>query len=160
MRHQRVSDLRNDLERGDKYRDKLLGKGFVAAHLDDAHVRGTLGTGENEWYTPAKYIEMARKVLGEIDLDPASSLAANDTVKAKEWFDDGLTKPWRGRVWMNPPYAQPLIGQFITKLVEERSADNARPRKGRRFSTTATIKIYSPTYSRMLGSLGDTRVFQ
>jgi ParB family chromosome partitioning protein len=67
---------------------------------------------------------MARKVLGEIDLDPASSSVANATVKAKQWFDDGLTKPWRGRVWMNPPYAQPLIGQFITKLVEERSAHN------------------------------------
>jgi hypothetical protein len=34
------------------------------------HVRGTLGTGENDWHTPARFIEAARAVLGEIDLDP------------------------------------------------------------------------------------------
>jgi hypothetical protein len=45
MTEMRVSRLRADLERLDKYRDKLLGKEFVAAHLDDPHVRGTHQTG-------------------------------------------------------------------------------------------------------------------
>jgi hypothetical protein len=36
----------------------------------------TLGTGLNEWFTPAEYIELARQVLGEIDLDPATCEAA------------------------------------------------------------------------------------
>lgn len=86
------------------------------------HVRGTFGTGENEWYTPSGYLTLAREVLGGIDLDPASSDLANETVRAAcihTLEHDGLSKKWGGRVWMNPPYAQPWIQRFIEKLVEE-----------------------------------------
>ncbi len=72
-------------------------------------------SGDNEWYTPAKHIELARAVMGGIDTDPASSEIANRTVKASQIFtvdDDGRSKQWSGRVWMNPPYAQPLISDF------------------------------------------------
>ncbi len=79
-------------------------------------------TGENEWFTPAQYIEAARLVLEEIDLDPASNEIAQRTIKAAKFFtikDDGLKQPWAGRVWLNPPYSQPQIGEFVGKLVGE-----------------------------------------
>lgn len=79
-------------------------------------------SGENEWYTPPEYIEAAREVLANIDLDPASNPKANEWIRAAHYFtkdDNGLAYDWRGRVWMNPPYAQPLITEFCEKLVEE-----------------------------------------
>ncbi len=59
-----------------------------------------------EHYTPDDIVALARKVLGKIDLDPASCAAANERVRAKMFFDrerDGFTRTWRGRVFLNPP---------------------------------------------------------
>lgn len=90
-----------------------------------AHV--SYNGGENEWYTPAPIIEAARTTFGPsgITLDPATSQLAQQTVRADTWHtkdDDGLTKDWHGNIWLNPPYAQPLIGQFIDKLIKETEA--------------------------------------
>lgn len=80
-------------------------------------------SGNNEWYTPAEFVEAARDVLGGFTLDPASSEIANRTVKADRIFtaeDDGLKQEWPiGSIWMNPPYAQPLMGQFAERFAAE-----------------------------------------
>jgi hypothetical protein len=87
-----------------------------------AIVNRTSFTGNDEWFTPADWLERVRAVLGEIDLDPASHELAQRRVRARCCFaaeDDGLTQDWHGRVFLNPPYAQPLIEQFIDKLLGE-----------------------------------------
>src|ERR1700677_1229101 len=84
-------------------------------------------TGENEWYTPPTYIEAARLVLGTIELDPASSDVAQHTVKANTYYtkaQDGLTKNWKGNVWMNPPFAAGLITAFVGKFIHHFKASD------------------------------------
>jgi len=69
----------------------------------------------DSWFTPSIYTEMAREVMGAIDLDPFSSAAANRHVKAKRYFDekmDAFKETWfqeQGRVFMNPPYGRQVI---------------------------------------------------
>lgn len=78
-------------------------------------------TGESEWYTPFEYIACAHSVMGRIDLDPASSEIANKTVRAEKIYtskDDGLSKFWAGKVWMNPPYSAELVRRFISKFAK------------------------------------------
>lgn len=92
------------------------------AELEDAENHRAEGTGDNEWYTPAIYIEGAKAVMGGIDVDPATSIIAQQTVQATSYYtreDDGLKHEWRGRVWLNPPYARGVIPLFIEKLLQE-----------------------------------------
>jgi hypothetical protein len=72
-----------------------------------------------EWITPPDIIARARTVMREIDLDPCADWG--NSVSAKQYFtaqDDGLSKRWIGRVFMNPPYGD-TIGQWVEKLLAE-----------------------------------------
>ena len=100
--------------------DTIVTRADVLEIVRKPHV--AFNSGNNEWYTPSEYIEAARAVMGEINLDPASSEIANKTVKADHIYtveDNGLEKPWFGNVWLNPPYASDLIGKFAEKVVNE-----------------------------------------
>jgi phage N-6-adenine-methyltransferase len=75
-----------------------------------------------EWYTPREIIEAARSFFGRIDLDPASSDLAQTAVCANKYYtlrDNGLTQPWAGRIWLNPPFTRGVIEAFVDKLIVE-----------------------------------------
>ncbi len=93
----------------------------------DQAVGGTLGADENEWNTREDVLDIVRSVLGTIDLDPASSKQAQQIVKAARYFTketDGLGEEWKGRVWLNPPHAEPFITEFVDKLVAQWKCGN------------------------------------
>lgn len=74
-----------------------------------------------DWLTPPEIVE----ALGPFDLDPATTCPmAHD---GKPWATatqmlcrctNGLEAPWKGRVWLNPPYERPLTQLFIQRLAE------------------------------------------
>jgi hypothetical protein len=69
----------------------------------------------DEWYTP-KWVFDDLDII--FDLDVASPIEGIDHVPARKRYtvnDNGLTSPWEGRVWMNPPYSKPTpwIDKFI-----------------------------------------------
>jgi hypothetical protein len=79
-------------------------------------------SGKTEYYTPPFIIESARLVMGGIDMDPASSAAANERVQAMRYYteaEDGLSKQWYGHVWMNHPFSRDGNAKWINKLLEE-----------------------------------------
>lgn len=74
-----------------------------------AHQLINQDSGIAELYTDPRITASARKVMGRIDLDPASTPKANEMVKARRIFtkeDDGLSKKWTGRVWLNHPFSR------------------------------------------------------
>lgn len=80
-------------------------------------------SGNNEWYTPSYIIDAARYTMGSIDLDPASSAIANQTVMANKYYTkeiDGLKQRWFGNIWLNPPYCRSLISQFSLAVINKR----------------------------------------
>jgi hypothetical protein len=95
-------------------------------------VQVTIFSSESEeYYTPPQYVNAAREVMGGIDLDPASHSKPQEWIEAKFYLttkDDGLTHPWYGRVWLNPPYGKEGGGssqeRWSQKLIAEYRAGN------------------------------------
>lgn len=57
---------------------------------------------KDEWLTPPEIL----RALGEFDLDPCAPVSRPWDTAERHYtiLDDGLSKPWAGRVWCNPPY--------------------------------------------------------
>lgn len=72
-------------------------------------------TGKEEWLTPPEI----KNPLGEFDLDPCSPVNRPwPTAKYHYTIEDnGLLKPWFGRVWLNPPYGN-KTAQWMARLAD------------------------------------------
>lgn len=70
----------------------------------------------DEWYTPPTIFTK----FGHFDLDPCAASEPLWKIADTNYTasDDGLSKPWHGRVWLNPPYSRPLLERFVEKLAD------------------------------------------
>lgn len=83
-----------------------------------------LSSASPEWPTPQWIVDQLAAEFGPFDLDPA---ATEDNAKAPVFYtadDDGLSRPWKGRVWLNPPYGRTdahgrSIGAWMGKAADE-----------------------------------------
>lgn len=97
-----------------------LGKAVSNHHISDDSF---------DWYSPVECVNSARSLMGSIDIDPASSELAQEKIQAEKYFTaktDGLTKTWKGNVWLNPPYSMPEIELFVEKVINEYAAGNVK----------------------------------
>lgn len=87
--------------------------------------------GKDEWLTPPVILA----ALGPFDLDPCSPINRPWDTASQHFtvLDDGLSKPWAGRVWCNPPYGD-ATGRWLARL-----ADHGR----------GTALIFARTETRM-----------
>lgn len=78
------------------------------------HERGYRG-GTDEWLTPPEIV----RCLGPFELDPCSPINRPWPTAHVHYtaLDDGLSQPWSGRVWLNPPYG-PETGRWLRRLAE------------------------------------------
>ena len=99
--------------------DLFQSESRVASLKGFAHDRD-LENGKEEWLTPPPIIE----ALGEFDLDPCAP-----TPETRPWdtadlhyciHDNGLIKPWHGRVWLNPPYGNEP-GKWLARAAEHKN---------------------------------------
>ena len=79
------------------------------------------------WETPSELLETLYAVFGKFDLDPCSPRRTRPPVRARMHYtaeDDGLSLPWHGVVFVNPPYGREL-SRWVAKArseVEQRIA--------------------------------------
>jgi len=73
------------------------------------------------WATPQDFFDRVAAEFGPFDLDACASA---ENTKCDRYYtpaEDGLSQPWTGRVWLNPPYGR-TIGLWMRKAYESAKA--------------------------------------
>jgi hypothetical protein len=101
-------------------------------------------TEKTEWLTPPAILRR----LGEFDLDPCAPIH-RPWPTAKHHYtlrEDGLVRPWFGRVWLNPPYGHET-GRWLARLVQHGDGIALI------FSRTETRMFFDYVWSKAAGIL-------
>lgn len=66
----------------------------------------------DDWLTPPEILQR----LGRFDLDPCASTRRPWPTADRHFTidDDGLSKEWHGRVWLNPPYTE--VSRWMARM--------------------------------------------
>ena len=72
----------------------------------------------DEWLTPPHIIQ----ALGPFDLDPCAPIVRPWEMAMRHYTvkDNGLSLPWEGRIWLNPPYGRETF-LWMERLAEHKN---------------------------------------
>jgi hypothetical protein len=73
----------------------------------------------NSWLTPPELVQR----LGHFDLDPCGCPGQPFLHADRTYFppnEDGLTLPWGGRIFCNPPYG-PHVARWVDRMADHRN---------------------------------------
>jgi len=103
---------------------------------------------ENQWWQTEKNDSVATKRelwqpiaerMGGFDLDPAAGCEPTPIAnKRYTEADDGLTQPWYGTVWLNPPFSEKRV--WFKRLVDQYK--NGDVERAVALSTTGTSAVW------------------
>lgn len=101
--------------RSDRPRPSLVTGGDTDTQQGRLFDAGQEQTTSDDYYTPPHIFDT---LAIDFDLDVCAPPGGVPWVPARRFYtmaDDGLTAPWEGRIWMNPPYSQatPWVRRFI-----------------------------------------------
>lgn len=63
---------------------------------------------DSKWWAHPDLVEAIHTAFDVVDLDPCTSLDANAQINATDIYtivDNGLIRPWYGKMWVNPPFS-------------------------------------------------------
>jgi hypothetical protein len=101
-----------------------------------------------DWFTPPFILE-ALGGAATFDLDPATHVQAPFDTALKRYTreDDGLIRPWFGRIWLNPPYTGPEVAAFMAKMADHNNG------LALIFARTETQTFFETVWRRATGLL-------
>lgn len=87
----------------------------------------------DSWSTPPDFFAKVVAEFGPFDLDPC---ATAENAKAPKYYtreQDGLTQPWYGKMWVNPPYGRGKrgAGPWVARAALEAGKDTLEMTKKR-----------------------------
>lgn len=73
--------------------------------------------GSDEHDTPPGFIRPVATAVEGFDLDPSASATSEIADENLTKDDDGLSQPWHGKVYLNPPYSN--VGEWLKYAVTQ-----------------------------------------
>ena len=107
--------------------DTSIGMDSITNPRHIAYVGSLRSSGDetgDQWITPPAIIELVRRVLGKIELDPFSSATANAHIRAQRYFtshNSAFVQPdWcASTIYMNPPYSRGVCQKATARFIDE-----------------------------------------